>query len=47
MGKGELMIRDFLIGFCGASALEEEAGILFLIVTSASGSSCTCGASEW
>lgn len=45
-GEGELKIRDFLIGFCGASALDEEAGFFFLITTSVSGSSCTCGSSE-
>lgn len=37
VGEGELIIRDFLMGFCGASVLEEEAGILFLM--------STCGAS--
>lgn len=26
VGEGKLIIRDFLIGFCGASVLEEEAG---------------------
>lgn len=33
VGEGELIIRDFLMGFCGASVLEEEAGLLFLIMT--------------
>lgn len=46
VGEGRLIIRDFLIGFWGASALEDEAGILFLIVTPVSGCSCSCGASE-
>lgn len=45
-GDGKLMIRDFLIGFWGASAVEDEAGMFFLILTSVPGSSCTCGASE-
>lgn len=45
VGEGELIIRDLLMGFCGASVLEEEAGMLFLITTSGSGSCCTCGAS--
>lgn len=46
VGEGRLIIRDFLIGFWGASALEDESGILFLIVTPVSGCSCSCGASE-
>lgn len=46
VGAGKLMIRDFLIGFWGASAVEDEAGMFFLILTSVPGSSCTCGASE-
>lgn len=40
-GEGELMIRDLLTGFGGASALEEEAGIFFLMMTSVSGSCST------
>lgn len=46
VGDGTLMIRDFLIGFWGASAVEDEAGMFFLILTSVPASSCTCGASE-
>lgn len=45
-GEGELIMRDFLIGFCGASVLDVEPGVLFLMMTSVSGSFCTCGASE-
>lgn len=42
VGGGELRMRDFLMGFCGASELKEEAGTLFLILTSEPGSSCAC-----
>lgn len=44
VGGGTLIIRDFLMGFCGASVLEVEAGVLFLMTTSVSGFSCTRGA---
>lgn len=44
VGEGRLIIRDFLMGFWGASVLEDGAWI-FLIMTSVSGCSCTCGAS--
>lgn len=44
VGVGRLIIRDLLMGFWGASVLEDGAGI-FLIMTSGSGCSCTCGAS--
>lgn len=46
VGEGGWMIRDFLIGFWGASVVQDEAGMLFLILTSVPGSSCTCGASQ-
>lgn len=46
VGGGELRMRDFLMGFCGASELEEEAGTLFLILTSEPGSSCARTTSE-
>lgn len=46
VGGGVLRMRDFLMGFCGASELEEEAGTLFLILTSEPGSSCARTTSE-
>lgn len=46
VGGGEMRMRDFLMGFGGASELEEEAGTLFLILTSEPGSFCARTASE-